>query len=68
MDNCCGAHQVDVMLHETHAGVTWPALAVVVPYDVLVVRVWVLRKVPLDEVLALVRTEAQQDVQLVNGS
>ena len=31
------------MLHETHAAVAWPALLVVVPDDVLVVRVRVLR-------------------------
>ena len=44
----------------------WPTLLVVVTDDVLVVGVGVLGKVALDQVLALVRREAQEDVQRVD--
>ena len=40
------------------------SLAVVVPDNVLIVRVRVLRQVPLDEVLGLVSGEPEQDVRL----
>ena len=54
------------MLHQPHPRVARPALAVVVADHVLVVRVGVLGEVPLDEVLALLRREPQQDVQPVH--
>ena len=54
------------MLHQAHARVARPALAVVVAHHVLVVGVGVLGEVALDQVLALVRREAQQDVQAVD--
>lgn len=56
--------QVDIMLHETHAGISWPALLVVVPHNVLVVGVRVLGEVPLDEVFGLLSSEAEHDVHL----
>mmetsp|Transcript_15271 Transcript_15271/g.46146 ORF Transcript_15271/g.46146 Transcript_15271/m.46146 type:complete len:374 (-) Transcript_15271:3477-4598(-) len=58
--------QVHVVLHETHACITRPALAVVVPHNVLIVGIRVLCQVPLDEILAVVRIEAQQHVDLVD--
>ena len=49
--------EVYVVLHEAHAGVARPALAVVVADDVLVVGVRVLCEVTLDEVTGLLRCE-----------
>mmetsp|Transcript_4532 Transcript_4532/g.13244 ORF Transcript_4532/g.13244 Transcript_4532/m.13244 type:complete len:1314 (+) Transcript_4532:2393-6334(+) len=60
------AAEVDVVLHEPHARVPGPALAVVVAHHVLVVGVGVLREVALDEVLGLLRGEAEEDVELVD--
>ncbi len=40
--------QVDIMLHEPHPGISWPALLIVVSYYVLVVGVRVLGQVSLD--------------------
>lgn len=42
-----GPAQVNVVLHQSHPGVTWPALLVVVADDVLVVGVRVFGQVPL---------------------
>ena len=42
--------QIHVVLHESHAGITRPALLVVVADDVLVVRVRMLGQVALDQV------------------
>ena len=58
--------QVHVVLHQTHARVTRPALFVVVADDVLVVRIGMLGQVALDEVLGLVGAEAQQHVHAVD--
>ena len=60
------APEVHVVLHEAHARVAGPALLVVVPDEVLVVRVGVLGEVPLDQILRLLRGEPEQDVQLVH--
>lgn len=49
--------QVDIMLHQSHAGITWPTLLVVVTNYVLVVGVWVLRQVPLNQIPGLVSRE-----------
>lgn len=43
--------EIDVVLHESHAGVAWPALLVVVTDDVFVVRVGMLGQVTLNEFL-----------------
>mmetsp|Transcript_8730 Transcript_8730/g.18587 ORF Transcript_8730/g.18587 Transcript_8730/m.18587 type:complete len:747 (-) Transcript_8730:2392-4632(-) len=61
-----GAAQVHVVLHQPHARVTGPALAVVVADDVLVVGVRVLGEVALDQVLGLLGSEAEEDVDLVD--
>ena len=52
-----GPAQVDVVLHEAHARVARPAPLVVVPHDVLVVRVGVLGQVALDQVARLLGGE-----------
>lgn len=49
--------QVDIVLHQSHAGITRPALLVVVTHDVLIVGVWVLRQIPLNEIPSLVSRE-----------
>lgn len=45
------------MLHQSHAGITWPALLVIIAHDVLVVGVRVLRQVPLDQISGFVSRE-----------
>ena len=52
------------MLHKAHAGIPWPALLVVVAHNVLIVGIWVLCQVALDEVLGLLCCEAEHDVHL----
>jgi hypothetical protein len=42
--------QVDVVLHQSHSGVTRPALLVVVSDDVFVVGIGMFRQVSLDQV------------------
>lgn len=42
------------MLHQSHPGVSGPALLVVVAHNVLIVGVRVLRQVPLDQVPGLI--------------
>lgn len=49
--------QVDIMLHQSHAGITGPALLVVITHYVLIVGVWVLRQVPLNQIPGLVGRE-----------
>ena len=58
--------QVHVVFHETHAGVTRPALLVVVAYNVLVVRIGVLSEVALYEVFGLFSCKAEEHVDLVD--
>lgn len=47
------------MFHQPHAGVTWPALLVVVTHNVLIVGVRVLREVPLNQISGLVSREPE---------
>ena len=61
-----GTAQVHVVLHQSHARVTRPALLVVVAHDVLVVGVRVLRQEALNQVLRLLRREPEYDVHLVH--
>lgn len=51
--------QVDVMFHETHAGISRPALLVIVAHNVLVVWVRVLCEVALDQVPGLISRESE---------
>jgi hypothetical protein len=61
-----GATEVDVVLNEPHAAVAGPAAFSVEANDVLIVRVWVGREVPLDEVARLVCLEAEEDVDPID--
>ena len=61
-----GAAQVDVVFHQTHAGITRPAFLVVVADDVLVVGIRMLRQVALDEVARFFGSEAEVDVDTVD--
>mmetsp|Transcript_2955 Transcript_2955/g.8791 ORF Transcript_2955/g.8791 Transcript_2955/m.8791 type:complete len:467 (+) Transcript_2955:3703-5103(+) len=54
------------MLHETHPGIPRPALLVVVPHDVFVVRVGVLRQEALDEVPGLVLAKPEEHMDLIH--
>ena len=45
------------MLHQSHAGITGPALLIVVTYDVLIVGVWVLCQIPLNQIPGLISRE-----------
>lgn len=49
--------QVDVMLHQSHACITGPALLVVITHNVLIVGVWVLSQVPLNQISGLISRE-----------
>ena len=49
--------QVDVVFHESHPGITRPALLVVVAHDVFVVRIRMFRQVALDQVSCLFCTK-----------
>jgi hypothetical protein len=60
------ATEVDVVLDESHPAVARPAPLVVVPDDVVVRWVGVGAEVPLDQVSRLLRTEAEEDVELVD--
>lgn len=46
--------QVDVMFHEAHPSIPGPALLVVVAYNVLVVGIWMLCQVALNQVSCLI--------------
>ena len=46
--------QVDIVLHQPHSGVAWPALLVVIPHDVLVVWVRMFCQISLYQVTCLV--------------
>lgn len=48
------------MFHQPHAGVTWPALLVVVAHNVLIVGVRVLGEVPLNQISGLVSREPEK--------
>lgn len=56
--------QVDIMLHQSHAGVTWPTLLVVVTNYVFVVGVRVLRQVPLNQIPGLVGREPNGPIKV----
>lgn len=57
--------QIDIMLHQPHAGVARPALLVVVAHDVLVVGIRVLGQVSLNQVPSFVcRESVKQQAQL----
>ena len=60
-----GSAQVHIVLHQSHARVSRPALLVVVADNVLVVRVGVLGQVALDEVARVVRRESEVKRELV---
>lgn len=58
--------QIDVMFHESHSGISWPALFVVVTHNVFIVGIGMLGQVPLDEITGLLGTEAEEHVDLVD--
>ena len=52
-----GASQVDIVLHESHPGVSGPTLFVVVAHNVLVVGVGMLGQITLDQVTGFLGRE-----------
>mmetsp|Transcript_12946 Transcript_12946/g.36300 ORF Transcript_12946/g.36300 Transcript_12946/m.36300 type:complete len:230 (+) Transcript_12946:5114-5803(+) len=58
--------QVHVVLHQPHSGIPWPALLIVIANNVFIVWVRVLREIPLDQILGLVRLKLKEHVDLVN--
>lgn len=54
------------MLHQSHACITGPALLVVITHNVLIIGVWVLRKVPLDQISGLVSREPGRAIKTHN--
>ena len=58
--------QVDIMFHEPHASISRPTLLVIVADNVLVVWVWVLRQVSLDQVTSLLGCKPEEDMYPFN--
>ena len=52
--------QIDVVLHESHARVSRPALLVVVAHDVLIVGIRMFCQVTLDQVTSLLSSEPRK--------
>ena len=61
-----GPPQIDVVLDQPHAAISWPATFVVVADDIIVSRVGVGTEVPLYEVSRFVGGEAEQNVQFID--
>lgn len=57
MSNIIYYSQVDIVLHQSHAGIAGPALLVVIAHYVLIVGIWVLRQVPLNQIPGLISRE-----------
>uniref|UniRef100_A0A7C9EJI3 Uncharacterized protein n=1 Tax=Opuntia streptacantha TaxID=393608 RepID=A0A7C9EJI3_OPUST len=58
--------QVNIMFHQPHPSIPWPTLLVVVSNHILVIRIGMFSKVPLDKVPCLFMGEAEQYMHLVN--
>lgn len=54
------------MLDQTHAAVPWPALFVVVAYDILIVWIWVFSEEALDKVSRILFVKLKNYVNLVD--
>ena len=54
------------MLDQAHAAIPWPALLVVVAYDILIVWVWVFCEESLDKISGILLVKLKNDVNLVN--
>ena len=61
-----GTSEVDIVLDEPHPAVTRPALLVVVPNQILVVRIRVGAQVSLDQVARFIGRESEHDMYLVD--
>ena len=46
--------KVDVMLHESHTSISWPAFPVVVSHYVFIIRIWMLCEVTLDQISSFI--------------
>jgi hypothetical protein len=53
-----GSSKVDIMLHKSHTGISWPALLVVVSNNVLIVRIRVFSEVSLNEISGFIVVES----------
>ena len=53
------------MLHQSHSAISRPAFLVVIPYNVLIVWIWVFSQVSLYQLSRLLLTESEYDVKLV---
>lgn len=60
--------QIYIMLHQPHPGISRPALLVVVAHDVLVVGIWVLCQVSLNQVPSIVRRKSVKMTNTINLS
>ena len=58
--------KIDIVLHESHSRVSRPALLVVVPDDVLIVRIGMLRQIALNQISRLVRRESEEYPHSIN--
>lgn len=50
--------QINIMLHKSHSGISWPTLFIVVSHNVLIIWIWVLCKVPLNKISSIIRWES----------
>ena len=55
-----------LFLHQSHSGVSRPALFVIISDNVFIVWIGVLSEVTLDQIARLVRRKAEENVQLVD--
>ncbi len=60
--------KIDIVSHQSHSGISRPALLVSVADDILKVRIWLLGQESLDQILRLFSTESEEHPDPVNVS
>jgi len=58
--------QVDIMLHQTHSAVLWPAFSIIIPHHIFIIRIRVLGEIALDEFSRLITSELKENVEMIN--
>lgn len=52
--------QVDIVLHESHSGISRPAFLIVVADNIFIVRIRMLRQVPLYQITGFFGSESEK--------
>ena len=60
--------QIDVMFHESHSTVFRPTLSIVVSDHILIIRVRILSKIPLNKLSSFVAGEFEENVKMIDIS